>query len=49
MLGVNINYEIGYVIFEVIYGIVLKYVGLNKVNLFLVILSFVLMLEYLGW
>lgn len=49
MFGVNINYEIGYVIFEVIYGIVFKYVGLNKVNLLLEILSLVLMFEYLGW
>lgn len=40
---------IGYVIFEVIYGIVLKYVGLDKVNLFFVFFLGVLLLEYLGW
>lgn len=39
----------GCVIFEVIYGMVLKYVGLDKVNLSFVIFFGEMMLCYMGW
>lgn len=47
VFGVNIGENV--VIFEVIYGIVLKYVGFDWINLGLVIFSGVMMLEFFGW
>ncbi len=47
--GANINYITGYAIFEATHGTAPKYANLNKVNPGSMILSGVLMLEYLGW
>ena len=47
--GANINYETGHAIFEATHGTAPKYAGKNMVNPSSVILSGVLMLEYLGW
>lgn len=47
--GANINYETGHAIFEATHGTAPKYAGLNKVNPGSLILSAVMMLEYLGW
>src|SRR5690625_2466276 len=47
--GANINYDTGHAIFEATHGTAPKYAGLDKVNPSSVILSGVLMLEYLGW
>ena len=47
--GANINYVTGHAIFEATHGTAPKYAGLDKVNPGSVILSGVLMLEYLGW
>ncbi len=47
--GANINYITGYAIFEATHGTAPKYANLNKVNPGSLILSGVLMLEYLGW
>ena len=47
--GANINYETGMAIFEATHGTAPKYAGLDKVNPSSVILSGVMMLEYLGW
>ena len=47
--GANINYESGHAIFEATHGTAPKYAGLNKVNPGSVILSGVMMLEYIGW
>jgi len=47
--GANINYDTGHAIFEATHGTAPKYAGLDKVNPGSVILSGVLMLEYLGW
>lgn len=47
VFGVNFNDIVG--MFEVIYGIVFKYVGLDKVNLGFIILSVEMMLRYMGW
>ena len=47
--GANINYETGHAIFEATHGTAPKYAGQDKVNPGSVILSGVLMLEYLGW
>ncbi|MCP4125096.1 MAG: NADP-dependent isocitrate dehydrogenase [Bacteroidetes bacterium] len=47
--GANINYETGLAIFEATHGTAPKYAGLDKVNPSSVILSAVMMLEYLGW
>lgn len=47
--GANINYETGHAIFEATHGTAPKYAGLDKVNPGSVILSGVMMLEYLGW
>ncbi|MBN2347195.1 MAG: NADP-dependent isocitrate dehydrogenase [Bacteroidales bacterium] len=47
--GANINYETGHAIFEATHGTAPKYAGQNKVNPGSVILSGVLMLDYLGW
>lgn len=47
--GANINYETGYAVFEATHGTAPKYAGLDKVNPGSVILSGVMMLEYIGW
>src|SRR5699024_6820205 len=47
--GANINYVTGNAIFEATHGTAPKYAGLDKVNPSSVILSGVLMLEYMGW
>jgi len=47
--GANINYETGNAIFEATHGTAPKYSNLDKVNPGSIILSGVLMLEYLGW
>ncbi len=47
--GANINYESGHAVFEATHGTAPKYAGLDKVNPGSVILSGVLMLQYLGW
>lgn len=47
--GANINYESGYAVFEATHGTAPKYAGLDKVNPGSVILSGVMMFEYMGW
>jgi isocitrate dehydrogenase len=47
--GGNINYETGHAIFEATHGTAPKYADLDKVNPGSVILSGVLMFQYLGW
>jgi len=47
--GGNINYESGYALFEATHGTAPKYANLDKVNPGSVILSGVMMFEYLGW
>ncbi len=47
--GANINYHTGHAVFEATHGTAPKYAGQDKVNPGSVILSGVLMLEYLGW
>jgi len=47
--GANINYETGNAVFEATHGTAPKYAGLDKVNPSSVILSGMLMLEYMGW
>lgn len=47
--GANINYITGFAIFEATHGTAPKYANMNKVNPGSLILSGVLMLEYLGW
>jgi isocitrate dehydrogenase len=47
--GGNINYESGVAVFEATHGTAPKYAGMDKVNPGSVILSGVLMFEYLGW
>lgn len=47
--GGNINYVTGHAIFEATHGTAPKYAGQDKVNPGSVILSGVMMLEYLGW
>jgi isocitrate dehydrogenase len=47
--GGNINYQTGHAIFEATHGTAPKYAGQDKVNPGSVILSGVMMLEYLGW
>ncbi len=47
--GANINYETGHAIFEATHGTAPKYAGLDKVNPSSVLLSGVLLLEYIGW
>jgi len=47
--GANINYQSGIAIFEATHGTAPKYAGQDKVNPSSVILSGVMMLEYLGW
>ncbi len=47
--GANINYITGYAIFEATHGTAPKYANQNKVNPGSLVLSGVMMLEYLGW
>ena len=47
--GGNVNYVTGHAIFEATHGTAPKYADLDKVNPGSVILSGVMMLEYLGW
>ena len=47
--GANINYDTGAAIFEATHGTAPKYAGQDKVNPSSVILSGVMMLEYMGW
>ncbi len=47
--GANINYETGYAVFEATHGTAPKYAGKDMVNPGSVILSGVMMLEYMGW
>jgi isocitrate dehydrogenase len=47
--GANINYVTGHAVFEATHGTAPKYAGQDKVNPGSVILSGVMMLEYLGW
>jgi isocitrate dehydrogenase len=47
--GANINYKTGHAIFEATHGTAPKYAGQDKVNPGSVILSGVMMLEYMGW
>ena len=47
--GANINYVTGHAIFEATHGTAPKYANLDTVNPGSVILSGVLMLEYMGW
>jgi len=47
--GANINYESGHAIFEATHGTAPKYAGQDKVNPGSLILSGVMMLQYMGW
>ena len=47
--GANINYETGLALFEATHGTAPKYAGQDKVNPSSVILSGVMMLQYMGW
>jgi isocitrate dehydrogenase len=47
--GANINYVNGTAVFEATHGTAPKYAGLDKVNPGSVILSGVMMFEYMGW
>lgn len=47
--GANINYVTGCAVFEATHGTAPKYAGLDKVNPGSVLLSGVMMLEYMGW
>ncbi len=47
--GANINYETGHAIFEATHGTAPKYANQDKVNPSSLILSSVMMLEYMGW
>jgi isocitrate dehydrogenase len=47
--GANINYETGHAVFEATHGTAPKYAGKDMVNPGSVILSGMMMLEYLGW
>jgi isocitrate dehydrogenase len=47
--GANINYVTGHAVFEATHGTAPKYAGLDKVNPGSVILSGVMMFEYIGW
>jgi isocitrate dehydrogenase len=47
--GGNVNYVTGHAIFEATHGTAPKYAGQDKVNPGSVILSGVMMLEYMGW
>jgi isocitrate dehydrogenase len=47
--GANINYQTGHAIFEATHGIAPDIAGQDKVNPCSIILSAVMMLEYMGW
>jgi isocitrate dehydrogenase len=47
--GANINYDTGHAIFEATHGTAPKYAGQDKVNPGSLILSGVMMLDYMGW
>jgi isocitrate dehydrogenase len=47
--GANINFDSGYAIFEATHGTAPKYAGQDKVNPGSLILSGLMMLNYLGW
>jgi len=47
--GANINYKTGVAVFEATHGTAPKYAGLDKVNPSSVILSGVMMFDYMGW
>lgn len=47
--GANVNYVTGHAIFEATHGTAPKYAGLDVVNPSSVLLSGVMMLEYMGW
>jgi isocitrate dehydrogenase len=47
--GANINYKTGCAVFEATHGTAPKYANLDKVNPSSVILSGVMMFEYMGW
>ena len=47
--GANINYNTGVAVFEATHGTAPKYAGMDKVNPSSVILSGVMMFEYMGW
>ena len=47
--GANINYVTGHAVFEATHGTAPKYAGLDKVNPGSLILSGVMMFEYMGW
>lgn len=47
--GANINYETGVAVFEATHGTAPKYAGQDKVNPSSVVLSGVMMFEYMGW
>ena len=47
--GANINYQTGIGVFEATHGTAPKYAGQDKVNPSSVILSGVMMLDYMGW
>jgi len=47
--GANINYETGHAVFEATHGTAPKYAGKDMVNPGSLILSGVMMLEYIGW
>lgn len=47
--GANINYQTGHAIFEATHGTAPKYANKDKVNPSSVLLSGVMMLEYMGW
>jgi len=47
--GANINYDTGHAVFEATHGTAPKYAGKDMVNPGSLILSGVMMLEYLGW
>ena len=47
--GANINYQTGHAIFEATHGVAPDIAGTDKVNPSSIILSAVMMLDYLGW
>ncbi|HAW07980.1 MAG TPA: NADP-dependent isocitrate dehydrogenase, partial [Bacteroidetes bacterium] len=47
--GANINWELGYAVFEATHGTAPKYANLDKVNPGSLILSGVMMFQYMGW
>ena len=47
--GANINYQTGHAIFEATHGVARDIAGTDKVNPSSIILSAVMMLDYLGW